>query len=185
MRYVVPMASFMVPNELSLTSAVREVLENLERRHHTPQKLAERARLVLEMAEGGTNPEVGARMGMHPTSVRTWRRRWHEQRERLQALEGAPKALANAVVEILTDQPRSGTPPTFTPEQVAAIVALSCESPENSGIPASQWSCTLLAEEAVRRGIVESIAPQSVWRFLKSGRPQAPQGTSLADQAQG
>jgi transposase-like protein len=184
LRYVIPMASFFVPNELSLAPAVREVLESFSRRHHTPQKLAERARLVLEFACGGTNPEVARRTGMHPTSVRHWRRRWHENEASLVDLEGDPKALAKAVVAVLEDQPRSGTPPTFTPEQVAAIVALACEPPERSGIPASQWSCVLLAEEAVRRGIVASIAPQSVWRFLKSGRPQAAQGSPLAHQAQ-
>lgn len=184
MRYVIPMAFFTVPNELSLAPAVREVLENLSRRHHTPQKLAERARLVLEFASGGTNPEVARRTGMHPTSVRTWRRRWHESQARLLELESDPKALATAVVAVLEDQPRPGAPPRFAPEQVAAIVALACEPPERSGIPASQWSCVLLAEEAVRRGIVASIAPQSVWRFLKSGRPQASQGPALAHQAQ-
>jgi transposase len=183
MRYVTPMATLLIQNELPLAPAVREVLENLERRHHTPQKLAARARLVLELADGGTNPAVAERLGMHPMSVRKWRARWNQAQTRLEGLVEKPKELAAAITEVLSDDPRSGAPPTFTPEQVAALIAMACEPPMKDGFPVSEWSTTLLAEEAVRRGVVQAISPATVWRFLKSGRRQTSQGTTLADQA--
>ena len=60
-----------------------------------------------------------------------------------------------------------GTPATFTPEQVCAIMALACAPPEQSDLPLSHWSQSELAREAVRRGIVDSISHGSVGRFLK------------------
>ena len=176
------MAVFEIPDALMLASPVRAVLEVLTRRHSTPQKLAQRAQLVLALAAGGTNPEVAARMGMHPTSVRSWRRRWLSQQARLEAFTAEPKTLARLVVEILDDRPRSGAPPTFTPEQVAAIVALACE-PLEPDAPISHRSHRILAEEAVLRGVVASISPATVGRFFKSGGSQAAQVPPLAYQA--
>ena len=64
-------------------------------------------------------------------------------------------------------QPRPGTPATFTPAQICAIMALACEVPENSNLPLSPWSQSELAREAIRRGIVETISHRSIGRFLK------------------
>jgi hypothetical protein len=73
-----------------------------------------------------------------------------------------------------------GAPATILPEQICAIVALACERPEESGVPISQWSASDLAREAVRRGIVTSISPRSVGRFLKRVGPQAAPRAALA-----
>jgi len=70
----------------------------------------------------------------------------------------------------LSDLPRSGTPPKFTAEQLVQIMAVACEAPAESGRPVSHWTPPELADEVVKRQIVESISPSSVWRFLKSGR---------------
>ena len=81
------------------------------------------------------------------------------------------KALKRVVEEALSDEPRPGAPPRFTPEQIVQIVALACEMPEDSGRPISDWTPRELKEEVVKRGIVETISVRSVGRFLKSGRP--------------
>lgn len=166
--------------ELSLAPAILEVLERLSRRSSTPQQQALRARMLLAMAKGGTNPEIAADFGLHPTSVRKLRQRWLAEQSTFEPLLGDEKALTKKLVEFLRGGTSTGRPPTFTPEQVAAVVALACEPPDAAGVPITHWSCEILAEEAVRRGLVESISPATVGRFLKSGRPQAPQGTSLA-----
>jgi hypothetical protein len=54
-----------------------------------------------------------------------------------------------------------------TAEQVCAIVALACEAPSESDRPLSRWSQQELADEAMRRGIVDRISQRSVGRFLK------------------
>ena len=82
---------------------------------------------------------------------------------------------------ILADEPRSGTPATFGPEQVCQIVALACEPPEASERPITHWTPRELADEAVQRGIVPGISPSSVGRFLKGGRTSAAPQSLLAD----
>ena len=179
------MPTFIFPTELPLSEAVRNVLTDLESQGSTPQQIAERARLILELAAGGSNPQVAKRLDLHPTCVRTWRNRWVDRQENLAPVEGETRKLKAAVIDILKDEPKSGVPPTFTAEQVAAIIALACEPPEKAGVPITQWSTGALAEEAVRRGIVERISPDSVGRFLKSARTKTSQGQTLATRQTG
>jgi DDE superfamily endonuclease len=54
----------------------------------------------------------------------------------------------------------------FPPTQVAEVKALACELPAEQGIPVSRWSSAELAREAVKRGIVATIAAITIWRWL-------------------
>ena len=120
------------------------------RTHSTPQQLALRARMILQAAE-----DVGVRASVWPKTVRYWRKRWR------QAADGQP------ATERLGDLPRSGAPAVFMPEQICAVVSMTCEKPSDSERPISQWSQREIADEAVRRGIVKKISQRSVGRFLK------------------
>ena len=74
--------------------------------------------------------------------------------------------LEKLIIGVLTDVTRSGAPPRFGAEQVAGIIALACELPADGGLPVSHWTPSELAREAAKRGIVESISPRQVDRFL-------------------
>jgi hypothetical protein len=76
------------------------------------------------------------------------------------------KDLEKLLVGILSDEDRCGAPPKFSPEQIARIIALACEVPAESGLPISHWTPPELAREAIKRGIVDSISPRQVDRFL-------------------
>jgi hypothetical protein len=52
----------------------------LARRAKTAQYLAMRAKIVLACADGGTNRQVAARLGVDRTSVDRWRARFVESR---------------------------------------------------------------------------------------------------------
>jgi transposase len=133
----------------------RKVLEELVRTHSTPQQLAMRARLILYAADGVGVRESARELGVWPKTVRYWRRRWRRAAEK------------QPVAERLADAPRSGAPATYTPEQICAIVAMTCEKPSESERPISHWSQREIADEAMRRGLVPSISQRSVGRFLK------------------
>lgn len=152
------------------------------RRQKSPQWLVLRARMILEASVNNNNEQVAFQLDSHRETVRTWRRRWLEAAPALEVAEaeGDDKALADLIVKVLSDEPRPGTPATFTAEQVVQIVALACEDPSASGRPISHWTPRELAEEAIKRGIVESISPRSVGRFLKSGGSEAPSQPLLA-----
>jgi hypothetical protein len=57
-------------------------------------------------------------------------------------------------------------PGLFPPLEVTEVKALACQLPATSGVPLSRWSCAELAYELVKRGLVESISPATVWRIL-------------------
>jgi transposase len=133
----------------------RAALEQLVRTHSTPQQLALRVRIILHAADG-----IGARasareLGVWPKTVRYWRKRWRQTAEE------------HTIPERLADAPRSGAPATFTPEQICALVAMTCEKPSESERPISHWSQREIADEAMRRGLVPNISQRSVGRFLK------------------
>ena len=148
-----------------------------------------------QAASGANNDQIATLLGIDRGTVRTWRMRWLEALPRLKAAEKRAggggrgggdddddeRVVSGLVEEVLVDEPRSGKPATFTPEQICQIVALACEEPrEESGRPISHWSTTELADEAIKRGIVESISARSVGRFLgRGGSSEASSGTPL------
>jgi len=112
-----------------------------------------RARIILRAADGMGVRASGRELGVWPKTVRHWCKRWRR------APEGQP------VAERLADAARSGKPATYTPEQICAVVAMTCEWPENNERPISQWSQREIADEAMRRGLVPRISQRSVGRF--------------------
>jgi transposase len=157
------------PPEVPLSEQERAELTALSRRHKTSQQIALRARIVLSLHAGLNVEQVARHLKTTSTTVRLWRRHWLERTD------------ANVVAR-LTDDERSGAPPTFTPEQWCQIIALACEDPETSGRPITHWTPRELAEEAVKREIVASISTRHVGRFLKSGGIEAAQDRLLAQQ---
>ena len=67
----------------------------------------------------------------------------------------------------LADEPRNGRPATFTAEQICVIMAIACETPRDSGYQMTHWTQQSIADEAMRRDVVDGISQRSVGRFLK------------------
>lgn len=154
---------------VTVTTREREILEPLARAKTAPQRLVERCRIVLLSAEGRANEAQADDLGIDRQRVRRWRHRWAKARPALAAAEkreASDKDLEKLIIGILMDDDRCGAPPKFTPEQITAIIALACEHPSQSGVPVSHWTPPELAREAIKRGIVESISPRQVDRFL-------------------
>jgi putative transposase len=134
-------------------------LEELVRRHSTPQQLAKRGRMVLGAAEGKRNAEIARELKGSRDTLRSWRGRWIS----LQALPLSELSVS----ERLTDAPRPGKPSQITAEQRCQMVALACEQPKER--PISHWTGREIAEEMMQRGIVKSISPRHAARLLKKG----------------
>src|SRR6516225_58494 len=112
-------------------------------------------RMILQAADNIGVRESARELDVWPKTVRYWRGRWRQ----------APAA--QSVSERLADAPRSGAPATYTPEQICALIAMTCEKPSESERPISHWSQREIADEAIRRGLVSNISQRSVGRFLK------------------
>jgi transposase len=137
------------PFVVVLTAAEEAVLTTRVRSGRTEHRDRVRARIVLAAAAGSSNAGIAAEMGLCVDTVRRWRRQFVEQR-----------------VEGLAERPRSGRPRRFTAIQVAAVTALACTLPAETGLPLSRWSSTELATEAVSRGVVAAISASTVRRWL-------------------
>lgn len=168
------------PLPLVLSPAQQAVLTALLRRASCPQALALRARILLGAAADQRNEPLARQVGCTPKTVRKWRGRWRAAAPRLAAVDDDPAALAQAIAAVLADAPRAGTPGTFTAEQIVQIINLACRPPEQLDRPVTAWTPRELAEEAVKQGIVGTISPRTVGRFLNGGRSPAASQPLLA-----
>ena len=149
------------PAPVVLSTAERGALEQVVRRHTTPQQLAVRARMVLAAAEGRNHRQIARDLGVSLDTARLWRERW---------LALQPVALADrSVAERLADAPRAGRPGRITDAQVCQIVELACAAPAQSGRPISPWTGREIAAEIMARGIVARISGRHAARRLKRG----------------
>jgi putative transposase len=140
---------------INLTRSEKSALEQLLRRHSTPQNKARRAQIILlANEEAKTNKDIAKHLGINLCDVTRWTKRWIDR-----AME--------PVEARLSDSPRSGAPDRITAEQWCQIMALACEPPEEHGLPITHWTHKELAKEAVKQGIVEAISPSHVGNVLK------------------
>ena len=153
-----------------LTERERTVLEALANSRTLERRYGDRATIILRLASGAPTQAIAQEVHLTRNIVYLWYDRWLAAQERLRgAHEASDTELRQLIHEMLTDQPRPGTPPTFTAEQVCQIMAFACKKPEDLGLPFTTWTPSELARTAIKQEIVCSISPASVGRFLQSG----------------
>jgi transposase len=121
---------------LTITEEERAELLRRVRAHTTPQRAAQRTRIVLLAADGLPNRQIAPIVGMNQHTVAQWRRRFEAER-----LAG------------LTDRKRSGRPLVYGHDQRLRIVATVTQEPPD---PASHWSRSQLAKVLADMGISAS-----------------------------
>jgi hypothetical protein len=87
------------PYRIALDANERQQIERIARRHTSTYRDVVRARIVLAAADGLTNEQIGARLGVAREIVSKWRKRFFFDR-----LAG------------LDDAARSGRPVRFSPQ---------------------------------------------------------------------
>jgi transposase len=161
LKQKVKIMSYPKPIPVKLTGAERQGLRKLVKRHTVGQQIALRGRIVLAADEGKNNTQIAREQGTTLSTVRLWRQRW---------VDLQPISLDDlSVEERLQDLPRPGAPARITADQVCQITALACEEPEASERPISHWTSREIADEIIKRGIVDYISPRHAARLLKRG----------------
>ena len=170
---------------LTLTTKQRQCLTDITRASTSPQRLVQRASMVLGYAHLGNQSAVANAVGVDRDTVRLWLSRWRSVQgdlERLEAEQLSAGLYRRKIECLLSDAPRPGAPPTFSEAQKQQIIALASETPEQAGVPVTHWSHGLLAQTVTTKGIAQSISPAQVGRFLKGSHltaaPQSLLGTS-------
>ena len=154
--------------EINLSESQKRIITEFAKSTHQPLHLKIRAEIILRASERSSNGAIERDMGIDHNQVKRWRKRYGNNQEQLSLIEKeTPHKLRSAITEVLSDAQRSGAPATFRDEQVAAIIAMACESPEKFDLPVSHWTPSLLQQKAIELGIVENISVRHVGRFLK------------------
>ena len=126
--------------ELVLTEEERQVLERYARGRTVSQGLAERARIVLGCAEGSSNQDVAAKLGVCGHTVGKWRSRFARSR-----LDG------------LTDTPRPNVHRKLGDEKVELVIRTTLESLPKG---CTHWSTRKMADAA---GVSQSSVAR-IWK---------------------
>ncbi len=158
-----------------ITERQQEVLRKLSTATTVAKRLVQRASIILLAFAGMANQDIAAQVGLERHQIGTWRRRWQQafpDLVRIECTEDSPAALRHAIEKVLTDEPRPGCPGKFTAKQLTLLFALACEPPEKSERPITHWTGAELADEAVKRNIVESISASQVNRLLRQAELQ-------------
>jgi transposase len=145
--------------KVNLTEEEQKGLEQLVRRHNISQQIALRARIILAAGQGQTNSEIAANRKISINTVQSWRNRWVQA----QGISYADLSIEDR----LQDRPRPGAPSRITADQRCKIEAMACEQPENSERLISQWTGREIADEVIKRKIVDDISARHAARLLK------------------
>lgn len=138
----------------------RAALEALVRTRTTPQRVVERAKIVLASAAGQSGAAICAQLGVSRPTVSLWLDRYD----------------AEGVAGLLADRPRAGRPKQITSAQEADVVARTLRAPPPVG---THWSTRLMAAETglhcttiARIWRAHGLQPHRVRSFKLSRDPQ-------------
>jgi transposase len=124
-----------------LNAETREELELLSRSRSQPQRLIQRAQIILRAAAGLDNDAIGTELNISRQKAGRWRSRFSER-----GMDG-----------IVKEEAGRGRPASIGPRKRASIVRTTLEQkPAN----ATQWSRTLMSEEA-------GVSPSTIGRIWK------------------
>lgn len=147
-------------SRIILTEKEQATLERWVRGRVTEARLVQRARIVLEAAQGRTNKAIAETVGLGPRAVGRWRRRFAEKR----------------CAGIAKDAPRPGRKPVRR-DKVARLIISTTTQEKPPG--ATHWSVRTLAShlginrEMVRRvWKAAGLKPHLVRTFKLSNDPQ-------------
>jgi transposase len=134
---------------VTLTAAERKTLKKRARGARTPHRDRLRAQIVLAADRGRPNARIAADLRISLDTARKWRGRFAER-----GLDG------------LDDLPRTGRPRVISEATRAAVVALACQLPADTGVPLARWTGPELLAELTGIPGTQEISASSLLRIL-------------------
>ncbi|MFI5272993.1 MAG: helix-turn-helix domain-containing protein [Ktedonobacterales bacterium] len=121
----------------AVTSEERQAIQRLAHSRTAAARAVERAQVVAAALDEASVEEIAMRLSLARNSVYLWLHRFERQG-----------------VAGLEDAPRGRRPPTYSREQVGAIVATAPTNPQTLGLPFQSWTLDrLVAYLSEHKGI--------------------------------
>ena len=147
---------------VALARGDRRRLERLAHARTTPQRVVERARIVLASATGQAGSAIAAALGVSRPTITLWLDRYEQ----------------DGLAALLADRPRSGRPKRITAAAEQAIIDRTLRTKPSADV-ATHWSTRLMAAATglhhatiARIWRAHGLQPHRVRRFKLSRDPQ-------------
>jgi len=135
--------------QIELSRQERKQVEQLLSGGVQPVRAVIRALVLRQIDEGRTTVEAGAGVGISAKA----------------AWEIGKRYQGRGLEEAIYDAPRPGQKPLLDTEQGQRIIAMVCGPPPAGR---ARWSVRLIAQEAVKRKLVEHVGPETVRILLQN-----------------
>jgi len=112
-----------------LSAQESKAIEQLARSRTQPARTVERARIIADAHAGLSVSHIAKRRKYSRPTVMTWISRFNAR-----GLDG------------LQDEPRSGRPATYTPDEVATVIAAALSDPQRLHLPFGSWTLDRLEQ---------------------------------------
>lgn len=163
--------------EAFLNLEEESVLEKACRQKTIAHGLVERCEVILGYSRLPNQSELSRQLGQNRGFIIRWIKRWKQKEAERKAFladyrQGSinQREYEKQLLSSLSDEQRSGAPPTFSAHQRQQLIAMACSSPADFGLPFSHWSHQLLSVQAQKTGIL--ISARHLGRILKTSPAQ-------------
>jgi transposase len=157
-----------IDQTISISSKQFKILQDLIKSIKTRTDVKERARLIVKYYFDNNISRCTKELNTSRKKVKKWVTKWKNNQTVLDRTELKEiHNLKSQIISVLSDDYRTGKPPTIQSEQIAAIIYLSLQEPSEFGLPISHWTGDELKEIAIKLKIVDKITARQINRYLK------------------
>ena len=141
--------SYNVKLQFSLTKEERIIVQQIQNKGKESVRVIKRARILQLFDQEYTSPTIAEYVGCTPETVRNigW------------------KYIRHGLNCALYDAPRPGKKRRLSPKEAQKIIALVCSDPPTGR---ARWTIELIAEEVIKKKIVETVGRETIRIFLHS-----------------
>ncbi len=165
---------YRVAEPIEMNARQYKLLDRTQKKQSICREHYTRVNILLHASHGQGIKQTAREEKVAANTVRHWRSRWQAAFPELLEFEKgvsgkgvSDSELLKKLIEVLSDRPRSGCPSRIQMAQKEQIRALACEKPKDYGVIMDEWTHEILAQTAIKKGIVPSISPSYVGVILK------------------
>lgn len=160
---------------LEISTRHYDILYKAKNRSNCGLRQYQRINIILLASQGIANKQIARELSVNLNTIKKWRHRWQIACPKLASFEKgldgqgvSDNSLRKKMLEILKDEPRSGTPARISLAQKEQIVAIACKKPEDYGIIKTDWTLPDLRKVVLSKQIVPNISSVYIGKLLKN-----------------